>query len=71
MGCPAKDGDLEVQEHRLTTKFRSLVTPLLGYATTERLIEQVLQLDSLPSVRELTTLVGHRSDVAQKEPVSG
>jgi hypothetical protein len=41
----------------LVTKFRSLVSPVLGASRTEALLAQILDVDRLPSIRQLIPLM--------------
>jgi 2-methylcitrate dehydratase PrpD len=49
--------DLPRQRDMLVTKFRSLVTPVLGADRTEVLLARILDVDCLPSIRQLIPLM--------------
>jgi len=49
--------DLLRQREMLVTKFRSLVSPVLGASRTEALLAQILDVDRLPSIRQLIPLM--------------
>jgi len=71
MERPATDIEIDAQERRLISKFRSLVGPLLGQRETEQLLQAILHLEDLPSVRELTALAAKpigRADEVETHP---
>ena len=53
-GIPAPD--ITAQNHRLESKFRALVTPILGEPQTTALLTAIASLDRLPNPTAITTL---------------
>jgi len=54
---PAAESELATQWARLSSKFVSLVEPVLGDAGAARVVERVKTLETLRDIRDLTTLL--------------